>query len=794
MPRKGSVTRLLSLLLMVPLAAMLVAGVREALVSVHGLRVANGVVAMAEVDRGLLRALIALRGFGGPVQTALLVEADARPAVATAQREMATKVRPAETEFARLGLPETADLVPGLAAAVGQLEQTFPLIEAEAAKPIASRRLDAVAPNLDASHAAGAVFERASTAIGNRVRMTGPQLAELVELRIQAWAMRSAYGQQCSLLRPLVARGARLDPKIAGELGQFRGATVAAADRLLALAASPEARPGPARLAHAAVAAVNDANKRIDQLIGRLDDSGKPAQPAADWTRDCNLPFEPSVATATTALDEEVAIARTERSEAARRLAMAGLITIGVALLASASAWLVSRRLVAPLRGLSLAIARLSKGDLDTAVALPRHRDELHALAAAIEALRQQTNEARAQAAAREQERERAAAEKHAALEAMADRIETDTRESMDAVAARSASMATIAEEMNASSANTGASARTAAAAAAVALANARTVAEASNQLAGAIGEISRQAGQSTASVEQAVATGLETRATIEALNGRVAQIGAVAEMIREIATRTNLLALNATIEAARAGDAGKGFAVVAAEVKQLATQTARSTAEIADHIEAVRAATGASVAAVARIEQTIGEISAIAVSIAAAVEEQGAATADIARSVAETASAANEMTNRIGDVSNEAELTGARAGDVLAHTIALREAVGALRQTVIRVVRTATPDVDRRRANRFAIDRPCRVTLPHLGRFAARVMDMSEGGAFLTGAPELRPGAAGVLELDGVGFPLPFRVLGQDNEGTHVTLMFDEAAAAAFRPIPARLGRPLAA
>ena len=192
--------------------------------------------------------------------------------------------------------------------------------------------------------------------------------------------------------------------------------------------------------------------------------------------------------------------------------------------------------------------------------------------------------------------------------------------------------------------------------------------------------------------------------------------------------------------------------------------------------------------------DRTIGEISAIAGSIATAVEEQGAATADIARNVAETALAANEMTDRIGDLSGEAERTGARAGEVLEHTIALREAVGALRQTVIRVVRTATPDVDRRRATRFAIDRPCGVTLPHLGRFDARVIDISEGGAFLTGGPELRPGATGVLELDGVGFPLPFRVLGQGNEGTHVTLMLDEAAAAAFHPIPARLGRPLAA
>ena len=96
-----------------------------------------------------------------------------------------------------------------------------------------------------------------------------------------------------------------------------------------------------------------------------------------------------------------------------------------------------------------------------------------------------------------------------------------------------------------------------------------------------------------------------------------VEQIGAVADMIGEIAAKTNLLALNATIEAARAGDAGRGFAVVASEVKALATQTARSTQEITRHIDQVRAATGASVAAVRRIEQTITEVNALAGSIA---------------------------------------------------------------------------------------------------------------------------------------------------------------------------------
>jgi methyl-accepting chemotaxis protein len=794
MGRRSSIIRLLSLLLVVPVLALLAAGTREAADAGRGVQSANRVVEVAEIDRGLLQALISLRALGGPVQTALQVEADPRPQIAAARAEIDTHVRPAQLRLQALGLPEATRIGPELTARMNEVSQSFALVDAEALKPIPARRLEAVQPNLDASHAAGAAFERASTAIGNRVRMSGSILADLVELRIQAWAMRSAYGQQCSLLRPLVARAARMDGKVTQELGRLRGATGAAADRLLALAASPAARPGPAARAVAAVAAVNAANGVIDKVIARLDDSGKPVQSAVEWTEACDAPFEPVVGVATAALDEEVAIARATQGAAMRRLGVAGILATGGLALAIMSAWLLHRRLGVPLRALEVAIARLSSGDYATSVIVPRRLDELHALAAALETLRQQTNEARALADQRDQEREQSTAEKRAALEAMAEKIETDTRTSLASVGERANAMAGVAEQMNVSASRTGASARTAAVAAAEALSNARTVSDTADQLAGAIREISHQVGQSNLAVGRAVAAGQETRATIEALNERVAQIGSVADMISEIAARTNLLALNATIEAARAGDAGKGFAVVATEVKQLANQTARSTAQISEHLGAVRTATGASVAAVIRIEQTIGEINAIAGSIAAAMEQQGAATAEIARNVAGTAAAANQMTDRIGDVSSEAERTGQHAAAVLDHTVALRQSVGTLRQSVIRVVRTATPEVDRRASPRYAVDRPCRIITPGQGRCDARVVDLSVGGASLSGGPSLKPGTPGTLELDGVGFPLPFVVVSDEDDDLRVTFTLDSATEAAFQPIPARIGRPLAA
>jgi CHASE3 domain sensor protein len=75
-------------------------------------------------------------------------------------------------------------------------------------------------------------------------------------------------------------------------------------------------------------------------------------------------------------------------------------------------------------------------------------------------------------------------------------------------------------------------------------------------------------------------------------------QIGAVLDIVSELAEQTNILSINATIEAAGAGESGKRFAVVADEIRKLADRVAGSTKEVRTLIDEVRGAVNTTVMA----------------------------------------------------------------------------------------------------------------------------------------------------------------------------------------------------
>lgn len=127
---------------------------------------------------------------------------------------------------------------------------------------------------------------------------------------------------------------------------------------------------------------------------------------------------------------------------------------------------------------------------------------------------------------------------------------------------------------------------------------SAQRVAQIADQTAGAA-----RAGHGTVNTTKESISGIRQQvdqivAHMLGLGKKSQEIGAVLDIVLELAEQTNILAINATIEAAGAGEAGKRFAVVADEIRKLADRVGGSAKEIRTLIDDVRSAVNTTVMA----------------------------------------------------------------------------------------------------------------------------------------------------------------------------------------------------
>ena len=325
-----------------------------------------------------------------------------------------------------------------------------------------------------------------------------------------------------------------------------------------------------------------------------------------------------------------------------------------------------------PLARLTDAMRALASGDTSVRIPAKNWADEIGAMSRALLVFRDAVSDARRLRDDQGAERLRAESDRASLMIAMADRFEDVVGGIVRAVSTSAVEMQTSAASLLELAEWTTLEVKTVAGTTATASATMRHIVGETRQLSDSVGEINMRVAYSADVAHQAVAEADRTTIAVEGLSGSTRRIGAIVDLINDVARQTNLLALNATIEAARAGDAGRGFAVVAIEVKALADQTSQATDDIRRQIEAMQGAAAGSVVAIERISQTIGEMARVTGEVAQAVETQGESTRAMMRGTETAAERTAEVATQLGKVSEGAVTTGTAATNLLAAAKAL--------------------------------------------------------------------------------------------------------------------------
>jgi methyl-accepting chemotaxis protein len=615
--------------------------------------------------------------------------AEVGPQLVGARKAEMPALNAAVASLEQVPFTEQRTAITDLAARVKKLGEMHEESARALLQPKASRRAALAQEYVD--HVSGLLetLDKLSARLTRLVKLEDAYIDQLLEMKHLAWVARNAGGD-ASLMISNALGGIALpaEPMLRYTANVTRLETAWSA--LLDVSAG---LPLPARFTAAVDKAKNDffgtaAVQQRDGLIKALVAGQKTDLTATQWAGITVPKLSTVLGVAEVALDIAKEHSAAQRASAISTLSLQlGLLAVAI-VLAFGMMMVISRRVTTPIHVIQDGMHKLASGDVAVEVPYAQRKDEIGALAGAMQAFKSSLIEADRLRHTQRDTEARGTEQRKEEMARLADEFQTTVGNIVNAVSTASGELEKAASTLTRTAENTQKLSGAVAAASEDASNNVQTVASAAEEMTASVNEIAQRVQESSRIASEAVQQAGKTDARIGELSAAASRIGDVVKLITAIAEQTNLLALNATIEAARAGEAGKGFAVVASEVKQLATQTAKATDEIGTQIATMQTATQDSVAAIKEIGGTIARISEIAGAIAAAVEEQGAATQEIARNVQQAAQGTTKVATNITDVNRGASETGAASAQVLGSAQSLARDSGSLKSEVERFVK----------------------------------------------------------------------------------------------------------